>query len=309
MSDTLLDELSAIKDVEDTVVGNKVANFAYDDYAYEHNDANGVDTYNVNNHQNIPNGTASIMKVNSTILTKGWRAQASAITRMAMNHFLGRISYNLNKLNDLFSLFLTKLMAYMGVEGGIATVDTNGKVSFLENVVNTGDSDTPTENGTDKFTTGGAYTELAKKANVNHASSTTDYGMATAEAYGHVKRTLFPLKFTSTSESSITIGNQPHIFLVYNHGLNSRTITVNAGTYSPLTWQEDVIALIQNGSNTTFAHGRLTNDSSAGSTTWTFTLPQGSWALVIGMKSNPYMNIQPSYNDALIYGVVTSETN
>ena len=33
----------------------------------------------------------------------------------------------------------------------------------LGNVVNTGDSATPTENGTTKFTTGGAYTELAKK--------------------------------------------------------------------------------------------------------------------------------------------------
>ena len=33
----------------------------------------------------------------------------------------------------------------------------------LGNVVNTGDSDTPTSGGTTKFTTGGAYTELAKK--------------------------------------------------------------------------------------------------------------------------------------------------
>ena len=142
MSDTLLDELSAIKDVEDTVVGNKVANFAYDDYAYEHNDANGVDTYNVNNHQNIPNGTASVMKVNSTILTKGWRAQASAITRMAMNHFLGRTSYNLNKLNDLFSLFLTKFMAYMGQPDGLATLDTDGRLphSQLSTIISLSDT-------------------------------------------------------------------------------------------------------------------------------------------------------------------------
>lgn len=35
----------------------------------------------------------------------------------------------------------------------------------LGNVVNTGDSDTPVQNGTTKFTTGGAYTELAKKLN------------------------------------------------------------------------------------------------------------------------------------------------
>lgn len=35
----------------------------------------------------------------------------------------------------------------------------------LGNVVNTGDSAVPVENGTTKFTTGGAYTELAKKQN------------------------------------------------------------------------------------------------------------------------------------------------
>lgn len=39
----------------------------------------------------------------------------------------------------------------------------------LSNVVNTGDSDTPTQGGTTKFTTGGAYTELAKKADKSTA--------------------------------------------------------------------------------------------------------------------------------------------
>ena len=34
----------------------------------------------------------------------------------------------------------------------------------MGNVVNTGDSDTPVSGGTTKFTTGGAYTELNKKA-------------------------------------------------------------------------------------------------------------------------------------------------
>lgn len=257
MSDTLLDELSAIKDVEDTVVGNKVANFAYDDYAYEHNDANGVDTYNVNNHQNIPNGTASIMKVNSTILTKGWRAQASAITRMAMNHFLGRISYNLNKLNDLFSLFLTKLMAYMGVEGGIATVDTNGKVSFLENVVNTGDSDTPTENSTAKFTAGGAYIlqqAVDGKAPVNHASSTTDYGVASESNYGHV-RTKLGAGFSSISidgtDQTFTLDKELHTLCL----TSSNTSTVA----TRITFN--------NSGNTSYSYVILTYDISSGSGT------------------------------------------
>ena len=47
----------------------------------------------------------------------------------------------------------------------------------LGNVVNTGDSATPVENGTTKFTTGGAYTELAKKVDkeTGKGLSTEDY--------------------------------------------------------------------------------------------------------------------------------------
>ena len=47
----------------------------------------------------------------------------------------------------------------------------------LGNVVNTGDSDIPVENGTTKFTTGGAYTELAKKVDVvaGKGLSTNDF--------------------------------------------------------------------------------------------------------------------------------------
>lgn len=48
---------------------------------------------------------------------------------------------------------------------GIGTIRQFNKSSIgLSDVVNTGDSDTPTEGGTTKFTTGGAYTELNKKA-------------------------------------------------------------------------------------------------------------------------------------------------
>ena len=142
---TLTEDLSAIKTIQDGLVNNKVARFSYTQKAYIDNIVDGVDTYNVNNEQNIPNGTADIMKVNDTIINKGYRAQASSITRMLMNHFLGRISYNLNKVNDnMLSL--------------LQSITTN-----LGNVVNTGDSATPVSGGTTKFTTGGAYTELNKK--------------------------------------------------------------------------------------------------------------------------------------------------
>lgn len=44
----------------------------------------------------------------------------------------------------------------------------------LENVVNTGDSATPILGGTTKFTTGGAYTELAKKADKTEVYTKTE---------------------------------------------------------------------------------------------------------------------------------------
>ena len=180
-------DLSDIKDISDTIVANKVSKFCYTDTAYENNNANGVSVYNVNNEQNIPTADPSIMKVNETVVTKGWRTRASSITRMFMNHMLGRLSYNVNKLSDMFSSLLTAIDASLDTANGLATVNSSGKISLLDNVVNTGDSDTPAENGTDKFTTGGAFTELAKKAPVNHASSTTDYGQATSSLFGHVK--------------------------------------------------------------------------------------------------------------------------
>ena len=175
---TLADELTALKTEEDKITGNKVANFSYDDYAYEHNDANGVDTYNVDAHQNIPNGTASILKVNATILTKGWRAQASAITRMLINHFLGRCSYNLNKINDHFSALLAKLIAYIGTANGIATLDANAKVPM--NQINTA-----VANGIASLD---SNIKLPLNQLPNHASSSTDYGVASTSNYGHVKK-------------------------------------------------------------------------------------------------------------------------
>ena len=141
---TLMEELTAIKAVEDKLTANKVANFAYTDHAYNNplTEADGVALYNPDAEQNIPNANASTLQVNSTVLTKGWRAQASAITRMLMNHFLGRCSYNLNKINDLFSLLLGKLMAYMGVANGLATLDSNARIpdSQLPTILSLSDS-------------------------------------------------------------------------------------------------------------------------------------------------------------------------
>lgn len=113
---TLNEDLSAIKEVEDKIVANKVARFAYTDEAYTTNDANGVTEYDVNKEQNIPTADASVLKVNETVLSRGYRAQASSVTRMLLNHFFGRVSYNLNKVNDNVSNLIATLIGHRGTD-------------------------------------------------------------------------------------------------------------------------------------------------------------------------------------------------
>ena len=126
---TLLEDLSDIDYIANGLTNNKVANFAYTQEAYENNNVAGVSEYNVNNAQNIPTAEAETLDVNPTVLNKGYRSQASSITRMLMNHFLGRTSYNLNKSIDIFKLGFSSLKKAIGKPEGIATLDENGYLS------------------------------------------------------------------------------------------------------------------------------------------------------------------------------------
>lgn len=119
-------DLSDLKELSDGVVANKVSRFAYTQTAYDENDVDGVIEYDVSQAQNIPVGIPTVMKVNSTVVDKGYRARGSSITRMLLNHFLGRLSYNLNKVNDWFNSLLASLSASLGRPNGIATLDGNG---------------------------------------------------------------------------------------------------------------------------------------------------------------------------------------
>lgn len=120
--------ISALSSKVDGLIANRVAKFAYTQQAYNSDDVNGVTEYDYSAEQNIPTSTASVLKVNETILTKGWRTQASAITRMLMNHFLGRTSYNLNKTVDFLKSLMTAITDNMGVAEGFATLDANGRI-------------------------------------------------------------------------------------------------------------------------------------------------------------------------------------
>ena len=91
-----------------TLTSGKVANFGYNDTAYACDNVAGVATYNYSQDQNVPLGEAGVLNTTSDLLAKGVRSQASSLTRMTINHFFGRTSYNVNKLADhLLSLFRT----------------------------------------------------------------------------------------------------------------------------------------------------------------------------------------------------------
>ena len=128
----LKDDIGSIKTVSDGLTQNKVSQFAYDSTAYDNNLVEGEDTYNVNDHNCIPKSTLSILKINATVRDKGYRARASSLTRMLLNHLFGRTSYNLNKVNDLFNSLLFKLYSYIGTADGLATLDANGRIPYSQ---------------------------------------------------------------------------------------------------------------------------------------------------------------------------------
>lgn len=128
----LKEDISTIKGVSDGLTANKVSQFAYDSTAYENNMVEGEDTYNINDHNCIPKPSLTILKINATVRDKGWRARASSLTRMLINHMLGRTSYNLNKVNDLFNTLLLKLYNFIGSANGLATLDANGRIPYSQ---------------------------------------------------------------------------------------------------------------------------------------------------------------------------------
>ncbi|MBO7712203.1 MAG: hypothetical protein J6S85_01710 [Methanobrevibacter sp.] len=82
------------------------------------------------------------------------------------------------------------------VKGNSESTYRTGEVNItktnigLGNVANTGDSATPVSGGTTKFTTGGAYTELAKKVNTTSVGAAN--GVASLDSSGKVPSNQLP---------------------------------------------------------------------------------------------------------------------
>lgn len=129
---SLLEELNKQKTVEDIVQPNKMAKFAYTEKAYEDNDASGVDNFNFDADQNIPSDKLSVLQVNETVINKGFRAQASSVTRQLLDHFFGRASYNLNKAHDVIKGVIDAFVKFIGKPNGVATLGADGKVPYSQ---------------------------------------------------------------------------------------------------------------------------------------------------------------------------------
>jgi hypothetical protein len=121
MSD-IYNTIKTAKDKSDVVKNNKVAKFAYTDAAYTGDIANGVSSYDFAAEQNVP--LASGTDLNETVLSKGVRSQAASLPRNSINHFFGRVSYNLNKVVDWINLFMVSMLRSIAMNGSRYTATT-----------------------------------------------------------------------------------------------------------------------------------------------------------------------------------------
>lgn len=125
----LIDTITSLKNKINTLRGdNSVTNFAYSSTAYNTDDADGVTVFDPEAENNIPVSTNSIIKLNPFITNKGLRDQSCSFPRMFINHFFGRVSYNLNKTVDVLYGLLANIDSFMSSAGGLATLDSSGRI-------------------------------------------------------------------------------------------------------------------------------------------------------------------------------------
>ena len=129
---TLNEDLEQIKNNEDNLVSNKVARFCYTEQAYQGDVYAGVPEFDPSAEQNIPLANPDTLKTNATVLDRGFRSQASSLPRMLINHFFGRVSYNLNKAHDNIVSLITTIKSFIGQPNGIASLDENGRIPYAQ---------------------------------------------------------------------------------------------------------------------------------------------------------------------------------
>jgi hypothetical protein len=98
------DDVRLIENILIKLKDNPAARFAYTQDAFDNDLIDGVEAFDASADQNIP----ALDKTDyySLVLDKGVRAQGASIPRMGWNHFIGRLSYNTNKLVQKFTEFI-----------------------------------------------------------------------------------------------------------------------------------------------------------------------------------------------------------
>jgi hypothetical protein len=130
-------DLDAIKTIFRRMQDSPVANFSYTAAALTDDLIEGVDTYNTNNEQNVPN--AGKTTFDTIVLDKGIRAQGASLPRDAVNHFFGRTSYNINKANEKIITLIEQLesiIAHNGLEYDAGAAYAPGDMCYTRSVVN-----------------------------------------------------------------------------------------------------------------------------------------------------------------------------
>jgi hypothetical protein len=96
-------DLQLIQNIIAALNDNPVARFAYTQNAFDSDIIGGVDVFDAAAEQNVPK--ADKTDYNLAVINKGVRSQGASIPRMGWNHYVGRLSFNLNKLVQKFLAF------------------------------------------------------------------------------------------------------------------------------------------------------------------------------------------------------------
>jgi hypothetical protein len=102
-------DLQLIQNVITRLDASPVARLSYTQDAFDNDVIEGVDVFDAAAGQNIPK--ADKTDYNPAIIDKGVRAQGASIPRMGWNHYIGRLSFNLNKLVQKFLAFFRSYRA------------------------------------------------------------------------------------------------------------------------------------------------------------------------------------------------------
>ena len=89
---------------------SKVARFSYRAEAYANDEIEGVSSYDYAQDMNVPLATHT--DFDASMLSIGARANLSSVPKNGLNHFFGRVSYNLNKVIDFLSDFLDDFISF-----------------------------------------------------------------------------------------------------------------------------------------------------------------------------------------------------